>query len=76
MREQDIEWILNASYSPDFNAVEGAIGVTKTLIKRERLRALAHNKDIDLEKVIKESFMSIKKRVCVNFILKSNFLLN
>lgn len=76
MRELDIEWILNASYSPDYNCVEGAIGVTKTLIKRERLRALAHNRKIDLEKVIKESFMSLSKEVCVNFVKKSNYLLN
>jgi capsule polysaccharide modification protein KpsS len=75
MRELDIKWMFNASYSPDFNCVEGAIGLTKTLIKRERLRALALNQPIDLDKVIKSSFMSLKKSICLNFIKASNELL-
>jgi transposase len=51
--ELDIKWMHNSSYSPDFNGVEGAVGVMKVKIKRERLRALALNKDIDLDQVIK-----------------------
>jgi hypothetical protein len=52
MRELDIKWMFNSSYSPNFQPIEGAFSVTKTLIKRERLRALAFNQDIDMEKVI------------------------
>jgi transposase len=51
--ELDIKWMHNSSYSPNFNGVEGAISVMKVKIKRERLRALALNKDIDLDQVIK-----------------------
>jgi transposase len=51
--ELDIEWMHNSSYSPDFNGVEMAISAMKVKIKRERLRALALNKEIDLDQVIK-----------------------
>ena len=46
--------------------------ITKIKIKRERLRSVILNQDVDLDAVIKKSFMEIKKDVCVNFINKSN----
>jgi transposase len=70
--ELDIKWMHNSSYSPSYNPIEGMFSVTKTKIKRERLRALALNKEINLDRVIKESFMNIDKKVCVNFINCSN----
>ena len=64
--------IRNAAYSPNYNPDEGAISVCKLKIKRERLRAVVLGNEIDLNEVIEKSFMEIEKKVCVNFIFKSN----
>lgn len=56
------EAIFNAAYSPNFNPIEGVIGVAKREIKKERLRALALNSAIDLEAVIARSFHEIEQK--------------
>jgi hypothetical protein len=55
LEELEITTILNAAYSPNFNPVEGAIGVCKRQIKKARLRAVALNQDEDVEKIIMAS---------------------
>ena len=72
LEELDIKVVKNAAYSPNYNPVEGAISVCKKSIKKKRLRSQILNRPIDLWKEIEESFMEIKKEVCLNFVVKSN----
>lgn len=48
LEELEIINILNAPYSPNYNPAEGAIAICKRQIKKERLRALALNKEKDI----------------------------
>ena len=53
--------MLNASYSPDFNPIEGVFSVTKNFVKRERLKAIVQKKQIKLEELILRSFKQVDK---------------
>ena len=44
MEELRIKPIFNSSYSPNFNPVEGAIGVVKSGIKKKRLNNIMNGK--------------------------------
>ena len=44
--------ILNASYQPNYNPVEGTIGLLKNTIKRKRLNAIANGQQVDLVPLI------------------------
>ena len=68
--------ILNASYSPNFNPIEGVIGLIKNNIKRQRVNAIAQGHFIDLREAIENIGGNIEKEVCVSYINKSNLLLN
>ena len=68
--------ILNASYQPNYNPVEGTIGLLKDKIKRKRLNAFANGKQIDLVPLIENEAAQIEQKVCLKFIKKSNQLLN
>ena len=48
MEKLDMIPIYNASYSPDYNPIEGVIGLAKNHIKRERLRAIVLGTKLDL----------------------------
>ena len=54
--------IENASYSPDFNPIESAIGLAKQKIKMKRWYCLQNGEDINLEETIEKSFMEIEKK--------------
>ena len=68
MKKLKFEHVYNAAYSPDYNPIEIAIGEAKLKIKKARLRAVAFNEDIDLAKVVDESFKSIRKENVVKYI--------
>ena len=72
MRQLKFEHIYNASYSPDYNPIENAIGMAKLEIKRARLRAVAANKHIDLPQVVSDSFYGRGRETCVKFIKHSS----
>ena len=55
-----IRLIYNASYSPDYNAVEGVIGLAKDHIKRQRWLSVANQTSCEDDKLIKEAFKRIK----------------
>ena len=76
MDELGFKRILNASYCPNFNPIEGAIGICKNYIKRKRLNQILNEEKQDLNLIIEESVGHISQEVCVKFILKSNYLLN
>ena len=63
--------IFNASYSPDLNPIESAIGLAKLKIKRVRWNSLQNGEDIDLNEVIEMAFMNIERKKLQNFIKKS-----
>ena len=66
--ELQIPIILNASYSPDFNPIEGVIGLAKAQIKRERWRALQNGSQINLAELIKLCFRRVDKQKIKNLI--------
>ena len=68
MKELKLGWVLNASYSPDFNPIEGVFSIVKNHIKRKRLEAIVQGKRIHLEGLIKEAFERVSKESCVNLI--------
>ena len=55
MMELGFKQILNASYSPDFNPIEGAIGICKNIIKRKRLNQILNQEKQDLNLLIEQS---------------------
>ena len=59
LEELEITNILNAPYSPNYNPAEGAIAICKRQIKKERLRALAMNRDKDLGQIITECALNV-----------------
>ena len=75
MRDLKFEWIFNASYSPDYNPIEGVFAIVKNYIKRKRLEAIINGKKMRLEGLIKEAFERVSKESCVNLIRGSNLML-
>ena len=59
MESLGMKCIFNASYSPDFNPIEGVFSVTKNYVKRERLKAIILRKKVKLERLILESLKQI-----------------
>ena len=53
--------ILNASWSPNYNSVEGAIGMAKHYIKIKRWNNLQQGVEQDLSALIKECVKKIDK---------------
>jgi transposase len=76
MDELGILRILNSSYSPNHNPIEGVIGVIKNELKRQRTHEIAHGNKPDLHQMLENIGANISKEVCVKFILKSNYILN
>jgi len=54
--------IENASYSPDFNPIESAIGLAKHKIKMKRWSSLRNGEEVDLNEEIEKAFMQIEKK--------------
>ena len=52
-KEAMFKLLFNAPYSPNFNPIEGVIGMTKMSIKRERWNALKMGRELDLDECIK-----------------------
>ena len=61
MAEQQLLRILNAAYSPNFNGVEGVIGLAKAMIKKERWNALQQGQELDIRQLIEDVFVKIDK---------------
>ena len=70
-----IKLLFNSPYSPNFNPIEGVIGMTKMNIKRERWNALKMGRELNLDECIKESFLKVPHDKVVKFIHKSYDLL-
>ena len=63
-------------HSPDYNPIESAIGWAKRYIKKERLRRMIAGDIQDNDKIIKEAFNKIDKKICVKYIDHSQKLLD
>ncbi len=59
MDEWSIAYIYSPIYSPDLNAVEYCFSIAKQEIKKERLKAILNEEEIDLYGVIESAFSSI-----------------
>ena len=49
LETNNITYIFCPAYSPDFNGIESVFSIYKNQLKRERLKALANERPIDLE---------------------------
>jgi transposase len=74
--ELGIERIFNSSYSPNFNPIEGVIGIIKNELKRQRINTIARSQKPNLWTLLENIGGNFDRNVCVNFIVKSNYLLN
>ena len=54
--ELGIPYIYSPVYSPDYNGIESVFSIAKRYIKKERLRAIINEEQIDLKKVTREAF--------------------
>jgi transposase len=72
IEEKGMRLIFNASYSPEYNAVEGCFSLAKNYIKRQRLNAIIGKRKINLEQLILDSIYRISKDICKNFVNDSN----
>ena len=52
MRRLNFKFILNAVNCPNYNPIEGVIGLAKEKVKRERLKALVIGNNLNLEVLI------------------------
>ena len=52
--------ILNASYSPNLNPIEGVIGIGKNMIKHQRWHNLQVNEQMEDEVLINGAFKKVK----------------
>ena len=48
MDELGFGYIFNAAYSPEFNPIETVFSLAKSYIKKERLKSIANEEEIDL----------------------------
>ena len=64
MAELGIVRILNSSYSPNHNPIEGVIGVIKNELKRQRTHQIAHGNKPDLYLMLENIVANISKEVC------------
>ena len=49
LETNNIPYIFCPAYSPDYNGIESVFSIYKNQLKRERLKALANDREIDLE---------------------------
>ena len=59
MDELGIGYIYGPSYSPQFNGIEYLFSIGKNIVKKKRIQCILENEEINLEKVVLESFESI-----------------
>jgi transposase len=64
--------IFNSSYSPNYNPIEGVIGVIKNEIKRQRTHAISNGNKPDLYPMLENIAANVQRNVCIKFINKSN----
>ena len=79
MENNKIPCIFCPAYSPDFNGIESVFSIYKNKLKRERIKALANDKPIDLEEHTKRIFKEISKDKivgCIEFSLNKLFNYN
>ena len=60
-KELDIPLIYNASYSPNYNPIEGVIGLAKNYIKQMRWHNLTLNKKMDDKELINLAMKRVEK---------------
>lgn len=56
LEEMSIPYIFSPIYSPDFNGIETVFSIAKGYIKKQRLRAIILEEQIDLKKLTREAF--------------------
>ena len=56
MHENDIKYIFNVPYSPDFNPIEAVFSKVKSFFKKRKLSAIANEKEFDIEREMKIAF--------------------
>ena len=70
--ELGIVRLFNSSYSPNFNPIEGVIGLIKNEVKRQRTHEIANERKPSLHVMLENIAANVEKEICVKFIVKSN----
>ena len=74
--ELSIAYVYSPPYSPDFNGIESVFSIFKNKLKRERLKAIVNEKNINYKTKAIELFNEIdvlKINECINFSLNKLF---
>ena len=61
MMTLQITAILNVSYMPQYNPIEGCFSVVKNHYKRERLNCMRNDKPMIYQKMIERAFATLTK---------------
>ena len=76
MDDLSIAYVYSPPYSPDFNGIESVFSIFKNKLKRERLRAITNEEEMDCKTRAIELFDEInilKINECINFSLNNLF---
>ncbi len=76
MNELGFKWAWTPRYSPWYNGIEEVWAMSKQYIKRERLNAIMNGREINLNKLITESFERMNPLVVSKCVNRSLSLLN
>lgn len=74
--ELSIAYVYSPPYSPDFNGIESVFSIFKNKLKRERLKAIVNERNINYKTKAIELFNEIdvlKINECINFSLNKLF---
>ena len=71
MEENDIKYIYNVPYSPDFNPIEAVFSKVKSYFNKRKLNALANEKKFDVKLEMKQAFKQVKIKDVVNCAARS-----
>ena len=70
-----IRRIVNVSYSPQFNPIEGCFGIVKNHFRRKRVGAMLNSKPLVLQRTIFDSFRQLTKAKVQSMVNKSHHAL-
>ena len=76
LQQQGIKVLYNVPYMPDLNGCESCLSKVKNTYKREKLKHIVKDEEVDYVQLIEESVNSIEKRDIVNAIQGSLRLIN
>lgn len=74
-RQLNMDFVLNVSYSPQYNPIEAVFSVVKNQIRREKLNRQLNDKPLDMETLVKHEFSKVTRDLVANCAKRSLDLL-